>query len=818
MSSSINKPELLSPAGSEEALRAAVENGADAVYFGISGTGNFNARMRAKNIPLEKLGETITFLHRRNVRAYLTLNTLVFAEELPDAETLLREFAVAEVDAVLVQDLGIAKLARKSCPSLTLHASTQMSLTSAEAFAEAAKLGIKRIVLPRELSLEQIRQLRRNTDLELEAFVHGSLCISFSGQCLTSLMLGGRSANRGCCAQPCRMSYTLIDASSEKTLDQVDLTTRNLFSPTDLASLPLLRELIDAGVCAFKIEGRLKPPEYVAEVTRIYREAIDSLCDADVPLDSQHFDAKNQENLDRLALTFSRGFSTGWLEGANPRRLVPGNITAHRGVPLGTVIEVRRDAAVVQLTAPVQRGDGVLFENESDSEKSQGGRVYEIFQRKQSVRAAAAGDKVLLTFGNGTLDADEMTVGQAVRKTDDPQLERQIRKTLQTHRATRRVPLFLKIRGVVGEPLVVEAVTANSIAANSAAIKIASDTPLEEARKHPLTEELLREQFGRLGETIFELTTLDAMLDGKAMIPLSVLGQMRKKLVAELTAQPVAVSPPIAFGKSLNELRREAENSTNVSRADSSAEPVWHILLRDVRDFENETLPRLLENGCRSFYVELRSRKEYDAAAKAVRAVNAEFVAVAPRVLLPGETRFLEYLAKLEPDAVLVRNFGALSFFRKRNIPCVADFSFNIVNDLAFRQLLELEPSLLRITFGYDLDAERLTALLHRFPQSVLPNKVELIVRGRTPLFTAAHCLWKANLVPPDEDCNQLCRKLPLKIRDRRGAIHAVRSDVHCRNIIENADLISIPQTQLNYWLEQGVRHWRMEGTDKRNG
>ncbi|MDR1492386.1 MAG: U32 family peptidase [Planctomycetaceae bacterium] len=810
MSLPLNKPELLSPAGSEEALNAAVENGADAVYFGIAGTGNFNARVRAKNIPLEKLNETVAFLHRRNVRAYLTLNTLVFADELPEAETLLREFAAANVDAVLVQDLGIAKLAHELCPSLTLHASTQMSLTSAEAFAEAAKIGIKRVVLPRELSLEQIRQVRRNTDLELEAFVHGSLCVGFSGQCLTSLTLGGRSANRGCCAQPCRMPYTLIDASAENALRQTDLTTRNLFSPTDLAALPLLRELRDAGVCAFKIEGRLKSAEYVAEVTRIYREAIDSIFNADVPLDSQRFNAENQANLDRLALAFSRGFSTGWLEGANPRRLVPGNIVSHRGVALGFVIEVRRDAAVVQLTAPVRRGDGVLFENESDSEKSQGGRVYEIFHRKKSVRDAAAGDRVLLTFGNGTLDADQMKAGQAVRKTDDPQLERQIRKTLQTRRPMRRTPLYLKIRAVVGEPLDVEA-----SAANGAAAKIVSDTPLEEAKKHPLTEDLLREQFGRLGGTIFELTSLDASLDGKAMIPLSALGQMRKKMVAELTAQPAAVSPPIVFGKSLNELRRETEISAGAFRAIPPAKPVWHILLRDVRDFEKETLSRLLENGRRSFYAELYSRKEYDAAAKAVRAVNAEFVAVAPRILLPGETRFLEHLAKLEPDAVLVRNFGALSFFRKRGIPCIADFSLNIVNDLAFRQLLELDPSLLRITFGYDLGAERFTAALRRFPQSIPPKKVEVVARGRAPLFTTAHCLWRANLVPPDEDCKQLCRKLPLKIRDRRGAIHTVRSDAHCRNIVESADLVSIAQTQLDHWIEQGVRHLRIEGTDE---
>jgi putative protease len=271
MLSSVSIPELLAPAGSEESLRAAVENGADAVYFGIAGPDNFNARVRAKNIPREKLRETMAFLHQRGVRGYVTLNTLVFPNELAEIETLLREFVEAEVDAILVQDFGVARLAQRLCPTLPLHASTQMSLTAAEGIALAQELGIERVVLPRELSLEQIAELRRTTTVELEAFVHGALCISFSGQCYASLTLGGRSANRGRCAQPCRMPYTLLDGQTDQPITE----PKQLLSPCDLAALPLLPQLIATGVNALKIEGRLKPPEYVAEVTKVYREAID---------------------------------------------------------------------------------------------------------------------------------------------------------------------------------------------------------------------------------------------------------------------------------------------------------------------------------------------------------------------------------------------------------------------------------------------------------------------------------------------------------------------------------------------------------------
>jgi len=262
--------ELLSPAGSLECLHAAVESGADAVYFGLSQPHNFNARGRAENIPLEKLGDTMNFLHRRGVKGYLTLNTLVHCDELPAVESLLREVIAAEIDAVIIQDIGVAVLAHRLCPELPLHASTQMSLTSALAITHAAELGIRRVILPRELSIRQIAQLRKTSNVELECFIHGALCISYSGQCYASLGLGKgkRSANRGTCAQPCRLPYSIKQSGTYRM---------PILSPHDFAALPVLPKLIAVGIYAFKIEGRLKPPEYVAEVTKVYREALDKV-------------------------------------------------------------------------------------------------------------------------------------------------------------------------------------------------------------------------------------------------------------------------------------------------------------------------------------------------------------------------------------------------------------------------------------------------------------------------------------------------------------------------------------------------------------
>ncbi len=776
-------PELLAPAGSEEALLAAVENGADAVYFGIAGLDNFNARVRAKNIPREKLRETMTLLHRRGVRGYVTLNTLVLADEFDDIETLLREFVEADVDAILVQDFGVAALAQRYCPTLPLHASTQMSLTSAEGIVLAQSFGIRRVVLPRELSLRQIDELRKSTDVELEAFVHGALCISFSGQCYASLTLGGRSANRGRCAQPCRLPYELIDEKTGRSFGDA----KQLLSPCDLAALPLLPKLVATGIRSLKIEGRLKPPEYVAEVTKTYRQALDILATGSPTVNV---------DLQRLELTFSRGSSTGWLEGVDPRRLVPGQIMSHRGTEIGKVIEIRRDAAVVKLSGSVRRGDGVLFENESIPERSQGGRVYEIIQRRESVLEARAGDRVLLTFANDSLDPYYVVPGQSVRKTNDPRLQKELRKNLESHRIVRKVPIGLNIRAAVGEPIRIDVKSGVG-----AEFRIVGETNLEAARKHPLTAETLQEQFGRLGETIYELTTVDAEIEGTPMLPLSVMGQLRREMVERLD-DFVASPKPVAFGPSLKDIRQENKLFFERLEADSPKpdRTVLHLLFRDENLFSNEdTLQRCIDAGCRSFYVEPKERSGYATAADLLRKHAAGFIAVAPRILKPGETKILDEIAAVGPDAVLVRNLTELTYFRNKNFPVIVDFSLNVVNDLSFRRLLDWGAE--RITLGFDLDEKQYAELLKRIPVS----RIERIVAGRIPLFSSEHCFWRANLVASGKPCGNLCRVQPLRIRDRVGAIHPVRSDFLCRNYVESAEPLLIERNP------DVIRHLRIE-------
>ena len=357
------RPEVLAPAGNWECLRAAVENGADAVYFGLDA--GFNARARAANFPPQDLDAIVDFLHRRGVKGYVTLNTLAFTDELPQVESLVRQIASAGVDAVLVQDLGVVRLIHAIAPALSVHASTQMTLTSAECIAAVESLGIERVVLPRELSVPEIRAIHKQTSMQLETFVHGALCVAYSGQCLTSESLGGRSANRGQCAQACRLPYDLICDGQQRDLGAV----KYLLSPQDLAAYELIPALIQAGVCSLKIEGRLKTPEYVANITRHYREAVDTAMAGE----SVRFTPRQVEEME---LSFSRGFSPGWLEGCEHKRLVPGESSSKRGVLVGTVLGVRRDRVLVKLSGSVKRGDGLVFDCGKPIDDVQIGRAH----------------------------------------------------------------------------------------------------------------------------------------------------------------------------------------------------------------------------------------------------------------------------------------------------------------------------------------------------------------------------------------------------------------------------------------------------------
>jgi U32 family peptidase len=779
------RPELLAPAGDLDCVRAAVENGADAVYFGLDA--GFNARARATNIALDALDELVAFLHRRGVKGYLTLNTLVFPSELPGIEVIVERVARAGVDAVLVQDLGLVRLVRAICPDLPIHASTQMTLTSAETIRLVESLGVERVVLARELSLDEIAQIGRQTTMPLEVFVHGALCVAYSGQCMTSESLGGRSANRGQCAQACRLPYELI--SDGKEIDLGD--KKYLLSPQDLAAYDLIPELIAAGVCSFKIEGRLKTPEYVANITRHYRQAIDTAWSGR-PVEFTPRDVEEME------LSFSRGFSPGWLGGCDHKMLVPALSSAKRGVPLGRVRLVRGGRVTVELAASVKRGDGLVFAGNRAENAEQGGRVFEVFRDGRSITEPVAAGVVQLTFGHDTIDIRRLSPGQQVWKTDDPQLTSRLRKTFENAQPTRRVPLDLMVEVGVGEPLVIEARTDSGLNA-----RLESAESLAEARKHPLTLEVLCEQLGRLGGTNYQLRDCQARIVGSPMIPLSVLGKLRHELVRLLD---VAASRPaarrIAVGSALAVLRKSvADHAASAAPSAETAPPTLHVLCRSLVQ-----LQAVLEYGVRSVMVDLQDIRQYAEAVELAHAHGAHILIATPRIQKPDEIGILRVLPRHGADGILVRNFAGLLFFAEQGVPLVADFSLNATNELTVDYLRQLGAR--RVTASYDMNRDQLLDLVAAVP----PAWLEVVAHQHMPMFHMEHCVFCSVLSPGTNkhNCGRPCDVHQVRLRDRVGMEHTLTADVGCRNTLFNA----VPQSAAEVvpqLLARGVRDFRIE-------
>ncbi len=775
-------PELLAPAGDRECVRSAIENGADAVYFGLE-TG-FNARARATNMSLDELPDVMRLLHRRGVKGYATLNTLVFTNELEAFADVVARVAGAGVDAVLVQDVGAARLIRAVCPDLPLHASTQMTLTSAETIRVAETLGCQRVVVARELSITEIATIGRETTMPLEVFVHGALCVAYSGQCLTSESLGGRSANRGQCAQACRLPYDLVCDGRD-----VDLGDKKyLLSPQDLAGFALVPELIAAGVASLKIEGRLKTPEYVANITRHYREAIDTAV-AGRPV------TFTPRQIEEMELSFSRGFSPGWLQGCDHKMLVPATSSAKRGVLLGQVTGIRGGRVTVALAGAVKRGDGVAFEAAAPDAAVQGGRVYEVFTDRRPVAGAAAGGVVELAFASGSIDTASLRVGQRVWKTDDPELTGRLRKSYAGDAPRRCQPVDLQVTAVAGRPVQVVATLADG---RCCAVATADACP--PATKHPLDVATLREQLGRLGGTPFELRALEATISGGPLVPFSVLGRLRKDLVAALEAavaaepsRPVAAAPAACVRGLLKPV------ATTPRPADTL--PVLHVLVRSL-----DQLRAALDLGERRLYADFADIRGYREAVAMARAAGATLLVATPRIHKPDETGIFMVLAKQEPDGVLVRNVAGLDFFRERGIPTVGDFALNVTNPLTAGFFLERGCE--RITASYDCNREQLLELAAAGD----PARLEVVIHQHMPMFHMEHCVFCAVLSPGTNktNCGRPCDDHVVRLRDRIGVEHLLTADVGCRNTLFNA----VPQSgaeAVPLLLARGVRHLRVE-------
>ena len=779
--SAVALPELLAPAGDWDCAKAAIENGADAIYFGLE---RFNARMRAHNFTEADLPKLMTFLHQRGVKGYVTLNTLIFPQELAAAEQYLRSIISAGVDAVIVQDIGICRLIRHLSPDFPIHASTQMTVTSAIGVEFAQALGCQLVVLARECSLKEINKIQqqlsdRQIAMPLEVFVHGALCVAYSGQCLTSESLGGRSANRGECAQACRIPYELVvDGES------VDLGDRKyLLSPQDLAGLDVLPELIQTGVTCLKIEGRLKSPDYVANVTRVYRAAINRAAQSEPP-QSDHYD---------LEMAFSRGIYTGWFRGIDNQELVHARFGKKRGVYLGEVIAIRNQKIAVRLEAPAKAGDGVVFDSGHPEKPEEGGRIYAIEpSRKES----------LLTFGRRDVDLNRIQIGDKLWKTSDPELDRRIRQTFSGDTPQFQRPIAIEVHGAIDQPLV-----AIARDPQGHVVQVKSTMPLALAQNQPLTSDRLQDQLGRLGNTPFCLGTFTSSLTDAVILPISELNRMRRELVAQLEALR---SQPKRW-----QLQSDRQ-FTDLLPARSSAPaqpPDLTVLIRSLSQ-----LPTLLQSGIQTIYCEFEDPRTYREAVQTVRTYGQEHstspaIWVAPpRITKPGETWILQQVRSAEADGYLIRNYDQLAFFQDQR--CIGDFSLNIANPIAASYFKQLP--LERLTASYDLNIQQLEDLIRQCPT----DWFEITIHQHMPMFHMEHCVFCAFLSEGKDhtDCGRPCESHQVKLRihdaytkqNRAATEHILQADAGCRNTVFNG----VAQTGAEYvhsLIKLGVRTFRLE-------
>ena len=775
------KPEIMSPAGYWPQLNAAIEAGADAVYFGLK---HFTARAKV-GFTLAELPDVMRTLHSRGVKGYVTFNTLVFDHELREGVKTIEQIASAGADSLIVQDVGMAQLAHQIAPNVDIHGSTQMSITSAEGVALAQRFGVSRVVLARELSLKDIAAIRAQTDCELEMFVHGALCVSYSGQCFSSEAWGGRSANRGQCAQACRLPYELIVDDVLKPLGDA----RYLLSPGDLYTLHQVPEMIDIGISTFKIEGRYKDENYVALTTSAYRRAVDAAWE-------QRPSPVTPAEEVALEQVYSRGLGPWFVNGVNHQAVVSGRSPRHRGVLCGRVTQVSRDSVVVEPTdiqgvAPLKPGDGLVFDAadwRSPQEDEEGGHLYEV---------KPVGKRLELRFGNHEIDFARIRPGDWVWRTHDVNVDKAAKPFTHANAPVHKQPVSLRVVARENQPLELTWALASK---PEISVTVRSNEPLGRANSRSLSADYLHQQLGRLGNTAYRLDALTADISGEPFIPSSLLNRLRQEAVEQLIAQqahgPTAVTndPLLTLDNALSAVERQPQ-------ATPTASVQLHLLVRTPEQLDAAIAVH--PASITLDYLELYGLRP---AVERIKEAGITPRVASPRVLKPQEQRVVNFLLRLDCP-ILVRSGGLLEALQGRHQhPLIGDFSLNVANQIAADTYFKLGVD--KITPTHDLNADQISTLA----QSIGGERFEVIAYHHLPVFHTEHCVFCRFLSNGTSylDCGHPCESHKLALRDVQGREHPVMADVGCRNTVFGAEA-QVASRHLDQMMRSGIVHYRLE-------
>ena len=726
--------ELLAPVGSFEALKAAVQNGANAVYLGGK---DFGARASANNFDRDELKEAVKYAHIRGVQVFVTTNTLRKENEIEDFLEYAKFLYDIDVDAIILQDIGMARLIKRELPDFELHASTQMVAHSLEDVKYLESVGFDRVVLAREVTVEEIKYICDNCKADIEVFVHGALCVCYSGQCLMSSMIGNRSGNRGRCAQPCRQRYELIDVY---TGEVVNSNGDYLLSPRDLNAIEEIDKVIDAGVHSLKIEGRMKRPEYVATVIDGYRKTIDEY------LATNKLNVSD-ETINDLYTIFNRKFTKGLLLGDVGKDMMNSQLPNNQGLYVGTVVDYNKKAKrlKIKLANTLKKGDGINLG---------GGTIGRIIKNGNIETIGYKGETIELDF------VGEARKGQIVFKTSDSELMDRVQATFTQDKEFVKNIIDAKITIKLGQKPIL---TLKDRHSNEATIE--GDKIVEEAMKVALSKEKVETQLRKLGNTPYELDLLEIELDDNVSLPISLLNQMRRDCIELLDKERVSIKNR----KYKNKIVKYKPVLYNRNKQQEISVKVKNL----------EQLESALECGLDRIYYE--DTNTIDKAMSLAMKYNKKVIYSAPRIIRNKEYNHLAKANNAGVESVQVGNYGSIDYFKDKKLNI--DYYLNAFNSETINYYKEIGADTLCISQELNINEIKETI-------KYTDINIESVVYGYTPLMITEYCPMGVIV----RDCKKdkrvaKCKESIYALRNSKGDEFRVSQDIFCRSTIYNSNV-----------------------------